>query len=63
VLFFYFLFLPWGPKLLQLQNLGGGFLVFYSLGGKNRNFVKVKGRKLLLNLSRIDDLLVYLKPT
>jgi len=41
-----------GPKLLQLQNLGGGFVVFF-LWGQNRNFVKVRGRKLLLNLKII----------
>jgi len=35
--------------LLQLQNSGGGFVVFF-LGGQNRNFVKVRGRKLLLSL-------------
>ena len=46
---FYFIFGLGGPKLLQLQNLGGGFVVFFSLRGQNRNFVKVRGRKLLLN--------------
>jgi len=35
------------PKLLQLQNLGGGFVVF--LGGQNRNFMKVMRRKLILS--------------
>jgi len=40
---------PWGPKLLQLQNLGGCFVVFF-LGGQNRNFGKVRGLKLQLNL-------------
>jgi len=25
----FFIFLVWGPKLLQLQNLGGGFVVFF----------------------------------
>ena len=54
-----FSFLPkiglWGPKLLQLQNLGGGFVVFF-LGGQNRNFVKVRGRKLLLSQKNIEDL-------
>jgi len=39
---------PWGPKLLQLQNLGGCFVVFF-LGGQNRNFGKVKGLKLQLS--------------
>jgi len=38
-----------GPKLLQLQNLGGCFVVFF-LGGQNRNFGKVKGLKLQLSL-------------
>ena len=38
-----------GPKLLQLQNLGAVFLVFF-LRNQNRNFVKVKRRKLLLSL-------------
>jgi len=37
-----------GPKMLQLQNLGGGFVVFF-LRGQNRNFVKVRGQKLLLS--------------
>jgi len=39
----------WGPKLPQMQNLGGRFVVFF-LGGKNRNFVKVRGLKLQSNL-------------
>jgi len=39
----------WGPKLPQVQNLGGGFVVFF-LGGQNRNFGKVRGLKLLLSL-------------
>jgi len=39
---------PWGPKLPLVQNLGGGFVVFFR--GQNRNFGKVKGLKLLLNL-------------
>jgi len=38
-----------GPKLPQIQNLGGGFVVFF-LGGQNRNFEKVMGLKLLLSL-------------
>jgi len=40
---------PWGPKLPQVQNLGGSFVVIF-LGGQNRNFGKVKGLKLLLSL-------------
>ena len=48
----YFLFLLkigiGGPKLLQLQNLGDNFVVFF-LGGQNCNFMKVRGRKLLLS--------------
>jgi len=28
---------PWGPKLPQVQNLGGDFVVFF-LGCQNRNF-------------------------
>jgi len=40
---------PRGPKLPQMQNLGGGFVVFF-LGGQNRNFEKVMGLKLLLSL-------------
>lgn len=32
-----------------MQNLGGNFIVFL-LGGQNRNFMKVKGLKLLLSL-------------
>jgi len=39
----------WGPKLPQVQNLGCSFVVFF-LGGKNRNFRKVRGLKLLLSL-------------
>ena len=39
----------WGPKLLQLQNLGGCFVVFF-LGGQNRNFGKDRGLKLQLSL-------------
>ena len=38
-----------GPKLLQLQNLGGCFVVFF-LRGQNRNFEKVRGLKLQLSL-------------
>ena len=34
----------WGPKLPQMQNLGGGFVVFF-LGCQNRNFEKVRGGK------------------
>jgi len=41
---------PWGPKQPQVQNLRGGFVVFF-LGGQNRNFEKVKGLKLLLSQS------------
>jgi len=41
----------WGPKLLQLQNLGGCFVVFF-LGGQNRNFGKVTALKLQLSLKR-----------
>jgi len=37
-----------GPKLLQMQNLRDRFVVFF-LGGKNHNFVKVKGLKLQLS--------------
>jgi len=43
-----FIFGLGGAKLLQLQNLGGNFVVFF-LGGQNRNFVKVRGRKLQLS--------------
>ena len=39
----------WGPKLPQMQNLRGRFVVFF-LGGQNRNFVKVRGLKLQLSL-------------
>jgi len=35
----------WGPKLPQMQNLGGRFVVFF-LRGQNHNFVKVRGLKL-----------------
>jgi len=36
--------------MLQLQNLGGSFVVFF-LGGQNRNFGKVRRLKLLLSLN------------
>jgi len=49
VLFFILFFCLGGPKLLQLQNLGGYFVVFF-LGGQNRNFGKVRGLKLQLSL-------------
>jgi len=39
---------PWGPKLLQLQNLRGCFVLFF-LGGQNR-FGKVRKLKLQLSL-------------
>jgi len=57
----FFFFGLGGPKMLQLQNLGGGFVVFF-LGGQNRNFVKVRGRKLLLSLLnfRIENINVFL---
>jgi len=42
---------PWGPKLPQMQNLGGCFVVFF-LGGQNRNFEKVRGLKLQLSLKK-----------
>ena len=45
---------PWGPKLPQLQNLGGGFVIFF-LGGQNRNFGKVRGLKLQLSQKNIHD--------
>jgi len=38
----------WRPKLPQMQNVGGCFIVFF-LGGQNYNFVKVKGLKLQLS--------------
>jgi len=49
---FLFFFCLGGPKLLQLQNLGGGFVVFF-LEGQNRNFEKVMGLKLQLSLNII----------
>jgi len=49
MLFFLFLFCLGGPKLLQLQNLGDCFVVFF-LGDQNRNFEKVKGLKLQSSL-------------
>jgi len=33
---------PWGPKLPQKQNLGGGFVVFF-LRGKIANLEKLGG--------------------
>jgi len=44
----------WGPKLPQMQNLGGRFVVFF-LGGQNRNFIKVRELKLQLSLLYIDN--------
>jgi len=55
---FLILFLPWGSKLLQLQNLGGYFVVFF-LGGQNRNFENVRGLKLQLSLLAKDRYLNY----
>jgi len=52
VLFFILFFCLEGPKLLQLQNLGGCFVVFF-LGDQNRNFEKVRGLKLQLSLKII----------
>jgi len=50
---------PWGPKLLQLQNLGGCFVVFF-LGGQNRNFGKVRGLKLQLSLIKLFIFVYYI---
>jgi len=47
VILFYFFGLG-GPKLLQLQNIRGCFVVFF-LRGQNRNFGKVRGLKLQLS--------------
>jgi len=47
VIFFIFYFDLGGPKLLQMQNLGGRFVVFFR--SQNHNFVKVKRLKLQLN--------------
>jgi len=41
-----------GAKTATMQNLGDRFVVF-SLGGQNRNFVKVRGLKLQLSLKKI----------
>jgi len=38
-----------GPKPQKRRYLGGGF-VFFLLGDQNRNFLKYRGPKLLLNL-------------
>ena len=43
-------------QLSQMQNLGGGFVVFF-LEGQNRNFGKVRGLKLLLSLINIMGML------
>jgi len=48
VLFFYF-FLAVGVKTATVAKLRGQFCSFFFLGGQNRNFVKVRGRKLILN--------------
>jgi len=44
-----------------VQNLGGGFVVFFFLGGQNRNFEKVRELKLLLSeiKNRRRDILFY----
>ena len=49
----------WGSKLPHMQNLRGGFVVFF-LGGQNRKFEKVRGLKLLLNLKKKCTLTVKL---
>jgi len=49
VIIFIFIFDIGGLKLLQMQNLGGRFIVFFL--GQNHNFVKV--RELKLQLSQI----------
>jgi len=41
--------LAWGAKTATVANLRGQFCSFF-LEGQNRNFVKVRGRKLLLGL-------------
>jgi len=33
---------PWGPKLPQVQNLGGGFVIFFS-GVKIATLEKLRG--------------------
>ena len=49
----------WGPKLLQVQNLGGGVVVFF-LRGQNRNFGKVRGLKLQLSLDLSSNLINFI---
>jgi len=47
-----FFFLPWGAKTATVAKFRGRFCSFF-LGGQNRNFVKVRGWKLLLSLKFI----------
>ena len=47
----------WGPKLPHVQNLGGGFVVFF-LGGQNRNFEKVWGAKTAIKPNNYDHLFI-----
>jgi len=44
-------FLPWGPKVLQMQNLGGRFVVFILMGPKSQLY-ESQGLKLQLSLKK-----------
>ena len=57
MLFFLFLFLPWGAKTATVAKLRGWFCSFFFLWGQNRNFVKVRERKLLLSQKVISQIL------
>ena len=46
----FFFFLCWGIKTATVAKLRERFCSFFFLGGQNHNFVKVRGRKLLLSL-------------
>ena len=41
-----------------MQNLGGRFVVFF-LRGQNRNFVKVRGLKLQLNIINNNEMIFF----
>ena len=55
--FFFSFFLPWRAKTATVAKLRDGFVVFFFfIGDQNRNFVKVKERKLLLSQNTFIDI-------
>jgi len=50
---FYLFILALGAKTATVAKLMGGFVVFF-LGAQNRNFMKVRGQKLLFSLNFIN---------